>query len=268
MKKIKFILLVLFCSSVASFSQAKTILITDIDDTLKVAHAIDLVEAATYIADAESRFLGMSEVLKIAKLHNPALDITYLTKGPSIIVSEDHRNFLKNGQFPKGTYIARTNIPPETHKLVNIRRILQEQKPDQVIFIGDNGEQDPPTYHQIVQENSKSQIKFLTLIHVVYSTHGKKDVATPLFPEQIGFVSSLEVGLEFLRNNYVSEENARELIRVMAPILADEENNKATGELVFPYFMDCSDFVWRWNQELKTFKDLAPAYKKLRKKCG
>lgn len=254
-------------SLAANLVHAKTIVISDVDDTLKVSHAIDLVDAAAYATDIDSRFLGMSEVLQIIKLHDPKAAITYLSRGPEFVIAETHKNFLRNGNFPAGDYIARTNLPLEQHKAIHIREILKREKPDTVIMIGDNGEQDPQTYHQIFQENIQSGIRFLPYIHIVYSKNSSVDRGTTLFPEQVGFASAVELAIDLAKNNLVSQENAQELLRTMGPILVNEPAGKAYGEMVWASFSKCTDFVWKWNSELAKYQGLKAVQVRIQKQC-
>lgn len=256
-------------------AQAKTIIVTDIDDTIKVSHATDIIgDAPSYATDSDSRFLGMSEALYILQLADPTAEIIYLSNAPRFLVKEVVDRFLKLHfalPFKQGEYIPRPNLTSTQHKLINLRRIIRQNKPDTLVLIGDNGEKDVTIYHQIINEFKKSKVKILSYIHVVYSakaTAKSSNRGSKLFPEQIGFVSAIELVLDLQRHSLVSERDTQELIRQMAPIMAKEEDHRAYGELVFPYFMDCSDFVWKWNAELEKYKELDLVYNKLKLKCG
>lgn len=261
------IFLVLTLLNCANFAFAKTVLITDIDDTVKVSHVLDLFDAALYAQDTKSRFLGMKEVLSLVRKQDPRVDITYLSRGLKFIIEDTHRKFLTQNNFPEGTYICREDLPADEHKLFHIRKILKEQNPDKVIFIGDNGEMDSLVYHTIVEENKNSTIEFVTLIHLVYSSKNKDETGVVLFPEQVGWATSLEAALELQKHQLIGQSEMQNFIHAMIPFLADESKSIAHHEFIFPDFMDCSDFVWRWNDEIKIFKDLAQAQRNIMKNC-
>ncbi len=66
-----------------SVGQAKTLLVSDVDDTIKLANVLDLSSAASYSFDEKSRFLGMSELFDLIKKDTSDLSIYYVSRAPA-----------------------------------------------------------------------------------------------------------------------------------------------------------------------------------------
>lgn len=237
-----FILLFIFISTIA---QAKVVLVSDIDDTLKIANVQDLDSAAVYALDDESRFLGMSELLNLLKVDHPDMPIYYLSKAPQWLMGTTHLAFLRNGGFPAGLYIPRTNLGADVHKLINLRAILAAEQPDTVILLGDNGEQDSANYEQI--KNEYPNVQFYQYIHLIYANHGREEVGTIPFPDQVGYATAAELSLSLARAELLSDVSTSWMMTNVASTIVRQSLDLKMGEVAFPRFMRCNDLVWRWD---------------------
>lgn len=256
---------------VFSFSaHAQVLFVSDVDDTIKLANVQDLADSAQYAFDDKTRFMGMSELYNTIASERSDLYMVYLSKAPEWFMAKTHRSFLKNGKFPQGFYIGRTNLAADVHKLENIRKLMNVVKPKKVIFIGDNGEQDPTVYGQIAKEYANQGIEFHQFIRIVYSKSLFIDWGTELAPSQIGFVSPFEIAVELEKANLISATSVQNLINKVGPqfVKVPLIFNVDGYNIAFPDFVNCSDYVWRWDGSLNQYKGLSSIKKRITNRCA
>jgi hypothetical protein len=239
-----------------------TLLVTDVDDTIKVANIASLSGAAIYSFDEQSRYAGMPELFRLLKKANPDLEVYYLSNAPTWYMQATHENFLGNGHFLKGTYIGRSQYPSDTHKILSLREIIDQTSPDKVVFLGDNTEADPQVYAKIVGEYSSSNIQFYTFIRQVVAGAGILD-------GQVGFVSPVEVALTLGDVGFIPQDDTFDnFINRMVPKILSKKLSDATGVVAFPYFVDCRDFVWRWDNHVPQFPILNKYKDQTEERCS
>lgn len=257
----KIIIYLVFITSISG-AQTRVSLISDVDDTLKISEVLHPISAAWRAADSKSYFLGMPELFQGILQQNPQTRISYVTAAPGFLVGKTHLKILQN--FPSGKYYPRSQLSSKEHKLNTIRQIIKQDRPQLVLFFGDNAEGDPLVYKQIENEFAPSGIQFLTFIRINYSFSSQieKTGDTQLFlsPPQSGqmnFVSPIEVSVLLYQRQLLSLEGARWMNDVLIPLLVQEPENLDRGVIAFPRFMDCRDFVWplgvskiSWNIDL------------------
>lgn len=219
--------------SLISVLQAKTVVISDIDDTLKMSHVTSIRGMAGRAFLTGITFKGMPELLReIAKVKDVE-GFYYLSAAPAFLMKKSHQKFLTENNYPMGTMILRDDEPKATHKLVNIRKILNKENPDQVIMLGDNGEQDSDIYKTISEEFPR--VQFHTFIHYVYPN--------AINGGQHAFATSLEVLLTLIDESILKLPSLV-LANKMALEIASEENTGRFDVQYFPHFMDCSGYDW------------------------
>lgn len=250
MKNLIAIVLLLF--SIAG--QAQTLLVSDVDDTIKLANVKDLSSAAHYAFDEESRFLGMSELYNLIVKDRPETEVVYLSRAPEWFMGRTHRKFLRNGKFPQGTYIPRTDYSSDIHKIQTLRDLLEEKKPRKVILIGDNGEQDAEIYAQIVKEYANQGVEFYQFIRVVYSKNAYMDGGALLLQDQMGFVTPVEMALELEKNHLLETSSVQWVMEKLVPQILMQKSHAAEGEVAFPFFVSCGDLKWTWDDSLARFE--------------
>ncbi|WP_374028680.1 phosphatase domain-containing protein [Bdellovibrio bacteriovorus] len=246
-------------------ASAQTLFVSDVDDTIKLANVKDLAEAARYAFDDESRFMGMSELYHLLKRDQPDIHVVYLSKAPEWFMGGTHRRFLKNGNFPEGRYIPRTNYDSDVHKLKTLRGLIAEIKPQKVILIGDNGEQDADIYKAIADENPG--VEFTQFIRIVYSRNSFVEWGARLHDGQVGFVTPIEVALDLEEKRFLTLSSLQSLVNEMAPKILMQKSHGAKGEVAFPYFMNCRNFVWKWDASLPRFEILEMFKARLADRC-
>lgn len=237
--------MIAFVLFLTCYAQARTLVVSDVDDTIKVAHISSAVDSAAYALDAKTRFYGMSEVYQLLSIdQKEQTDFVYLSRAPEWLMGKTHRRFLKNGSFPEGTYVSRTTLPSETHKLTELRRIINEIRPEKVILIGDDTEQDAFVYKQTAQEFSKQGVEFYQFIHVV---DGKK----VLQPGQIAFVTSIDLAWDLQEENLLQMTSLEWVVENLLPSVLKPELIGDSKQIPIPSFVNCKNFSWKADREMK-----------------
>lgn len=236
---LKLLFVLIYFYSELSFS--KTLIVTDIDDTIKIAHVLE--EPVSYATEYESRFKGMSDLYHALLNELPDSKIVYLTNAYSFIMKNNHKKFLSQGGFPKGELLLRSFGEGSDYKKVQLRNLIHRENPDQVILLGDNGEMDIDHYDVIAREFKSENIQFYQYVRILYSPIAK-DKILPLRANQVGFVTPIEIVLNLKNKKVVSERFSQELFQIIgSEIMSDVPTAKYTPQY-FPNWMRCEKFEW------------------------
>lgn len=240
----KNIFLLVFILLTHSFANAKVLVISDIDDTLKVTNLHSNLGAGSSLFDRYSHFAGMAELFKLIQLAQADVDFHYVSLAPQFLMEKAHHQFLKVNNFPiTGLHTNPGIIQDPNLKQKAIRTLIKKVQPDLVIYFGDNGQYDTLVYRQMA--NEFKEIPSITYIREAYSK-----ITSDIFPTltgQVGFVTSLEVTMDLIQkgilpmNSYLPMEK-----HIYEAILADD-GDEHFGKMVFPHWQDCGDLIWRWN---------------------
>lgn len=236
----------------------KLLLISDIDDTIKVSHVLNKADAVSRAADVTTPFTGMAQLYQWVVNSNKNTQIVYLSNAPEEVAGIpafkiSHQTFLNYNHFPEGELDLRGDLFDKNFKITEIRRLLTNEKPDIVIFVGDNGERDAEIYHQATLEFAQSGIQFHTFIHQLYSKEKSffkpdflEELGHSLFSEQSGFVTPIEIALQLKDESLISAEGLQWMLQNVAPYIAQEKTFKWDGlkQITFPFFSNCADFDW------------------------
>lgn len=274
------IILITFLSGFAFSSEAKKVLlVSDIDDTIKISHVLNKESAAARATNITAVFTGMSQLYQLIT-REKNVQVTYLSNAPDEIAGLSpiralHQKFLNYNHFPAGDLLLRKNLQDQNHKITQLRRLINENKPDVMILIGDNGERDAEIYHQFSEENK--DVKMITFIHLLYSVNPKStisrilngyfstDTGKPTYNEQFGFVTPIEIALQLNAEGLLSNESQQWMVDKIAPVIVRQTRSRLDiiGETTFPAFEDCSDFTWRW----PVFREITPLVEKIKLEC-
>ncbi len=227
---------------VFSSAQAKTILISDIDDTIKNSHVLDKSDAFFNANNTENLVLGMNIVYHAVKVKDPSVKFFYVTNAPKFLMSSSHSEFLSLNKFPVGSLRLRHSLFQNDFKITEIRKILKAEHPDTVILTGDNGEKDIFVYEQMKRENP--QIHFLTYIHLIYSRLNRENPGAVMLPGQVGFATSLDLILQLQKEGFVTSTETVSFVNGFIKSFAEEDDMAEVGRVAIPFWMDCRDFTW------------------------
>ncbi|MCK6596976.1 MAG: DUF2183 domain-containing protein [Bdellovibrionaceae bacterium] len=217
-----------------------TLVISDIDDTIKNSFVLDKMEMVENTFKSDVPFKGMAELYNILKAKNPTTEFVYLSNALDFISETSHRTLLLKGHFPEGRLILRKSLTDKKHKLRVITKLILDEKPDKVILIGDNGESDVSIYDQV--KKLFSDLNIIVAIHTVYNSGGSNNKGAALFVDQVPFVTAIDLSQEFLNLDLISLEH----FQIFAAFYVNHlQNEKASihGSFVLPLWVRCSDFV-------------------------
>lgn len=147
---------------------ASSLLITDVDDTIKDSRVRDYWEMIKRgpRTGPEMMIPGMRELLYRAVENGHADKLYYVSKIPSFL-NDFHYEFLEKNTFPDGVLVTRGF--ERNFKYKNIKSILEYEKPKNLILIGDNGEADAEIYNKIRKYAEQRNIKVRIFIRRAYS---------------------------------------------------------------------------------------------------
>lgn len=270
---VKTLILFLVIAPLTLFAQTKPkiLIISDIDDTIKVSHVISYKSWNPSVLfrtwDSNTPFSGMASLYQLILNENPGINkVAYLSNAPSKNTAIDylqtsHENFLKNNNFPQGQLILRDVIFDSDHKIKSIRKLVAENKPDLVIMVGDNGENDINTYQQARQELDSQRIHNLIYIHQLYSSKDENEVGKLVLPGQTGYATSVEVSLDLKQKGLLSDQAMSWMFEKVIPHILSMRYNffDILSSISFPAFKKCDDFRWIWpvekNAALREYKE-------------
>lgn len=234
----------IFITLFVGFSaNAGTILISDIDDTIKVSHVRSVSGVLRNMRKINKRFVGMPEVY--AYLQNvKGVEINYVSNAFQGSMAELHKAFLARNGFPVAGAYFRTL---RTNKDLIIPEVIKSKKPDRVILVGDDGQQDPWTYQRVTTAAEFSNVGFVTFIHEIY---GIQHDAYPGRGGRYGYITSVELVMGLLNEGILNFDDVTvlvpELLRLIQENLALDDETLEDGPETFPKWLYCAGFEWIW----------------------
>lgn len=262
---------VLFCSLVLSlkvYSQSKVTLISDIDDTIKRTHIVGNVNLwradlpFSGGASVSNEFSGLSIVYRSFYCQNENEDlaescmqrlslkedslrqVSYVTGAPGKLVALG-AGLISNLGFPAGEIFGRPDMDISTgdFKKQRIESLIRNMESDrEIILVGDNGEHDPEVFHHI--EKLFPDREITSFVHVVYGTDEnvkEEHRGAKLFPGQIPFITSVDLGIHLLNRGLIKEEVLLPITDKVIELLSSKEDDDY--EQVIPKWMDCSEYM-------------------------
>lgn len=248
MKTIYLAFVVFFLSFQAS---AKVLVVSDIDDTLKVTHVLSKGGQFTSVFDNNSRFVGMAELFRLIDQSYEDVEFHYVSLAPRFLMEAQHQAFLQNNGFPVDGLYTNPGIKQDPNlKQKVIRKLMSSLQPELVIYFGDNGQFDTAVYDQMSREFP--QIPSVTYIREAYSSSGK--IPYPTRPGQVSFVTSLELSLDLISRGLIPESTYLPMESLVYERMLRDDGHERFGEMVFPWWLDCRDMTWPWEMESPTAK--------------
>lgn len=250
---------------VGDLSQVETLLISDVDDTLKVAHVLNKLDLIQNGMRTDNPFLGMSSLYQMRLKNEPGLVIAYVSNAYEIIMDGKHNELLKKAKFPAGEVLLRKNPTDNEHKNNAIRALVAKYNPKKMVLIGDNAEGDPEIYAKASEEFKRLDIE--VYIHQIYSTKSSKEKGTELHPGQIGYVTAVDLAMMWFGQNFIRQSDMQNWVSQIVPLVLKEKENLSSGALAFPSWMNCKDFTPPANELLNN--DLLSQYvEKRNRRCS
>jgi hypothetical protein len=176
--RFKFLIL-LFFLCLSSLLQAQTLVVSDIDDTLRLIHrrSWDMLEQVNNATDNNKIFSGMKKILY--SLNANGDKIHYVTAAPEVLAGFGW-SFLNYQVLPqRENYHYRSLLDGmATYKTQTILGLIAQLRPQKVILIGDNGEKDSVAYAEVQRQlvARKSPVRVYAYLHKLYGQNSFTDV--------------------------------------------------------------------------------------------
>jgi phosphatidate phosphatase APP1 len=219
-------------------AQAETLLVSDIDDTIKVSHVLGSQAALENVPHFNNVFLGMPELYQFLA-RDSKIKFAYVSNAPSKLMYYPQRLFLSYNSFPEGEMYLKQNLFDKDHKVNAISNLILTLHPTQLILIGDNGEKDSETYAEI--QKRFPQIPTQTFIHQLYSVNSKSETGHVLQPGQIGYASAVDLAFQLKKSGSFNETSYQTFLMTVAPPIVFQEDGLYYGSIAFPAWLNCKD---------------------------
>lgn len=187
---------------VASPLHAKTLVVSDIDDTIKLTDVLNtntqIVRNALF---SKTAFSGMSALYR--ELDKKGAVIKYVSGSPTYIRPILNK-FMAHNQFPQpqNMVLREKGAVQYSHKLNSIKKLIEVERPDEIILIGDDGEKDPEIYDII----SKQFPRKVSGIYI----RAIQNASLPSNGLMRNFFSAVEIaGVENIKGNLSSQSVSR-----------------------------------------------------------
>ena len=251
----------------------KVLLISDIDDTIKVSHVLSYKSwdpsVILRIIDTTAPFKGMASLYQTLKNQNYAqFNMVYLSNALSkesgfSFVEESHKKLIKNNGFPAGDLLLRDFAFDKEHKINGIREVVKKYNPTVVIMVGDNGEQDASIYSQAAEELKAQGIYSVTYIHQLYWSQSEEEKGQLLKAGQIGYATPFEIAYDLYFRKLMNQSSIDWMVKNIIPDITNENSDFFLIDILttvtFPSFKNCADFKWIWpiqnSPEITQFKN-------------
>lgn len=152
-----FILALLFLSPGAALAQDQVI-ISDLDETLRIANVEKSAKAGMKLAGGIKPYEGLTAIFQDLKLKNPTAKFYYLSNSFTFLY--DGVRWVKKHKLPEGVVFQRsTGDRSLTYKAEKLREIRALHPSASIMMFGDNIERDPVFYKNFKEESQLADAK-------------------------------------------------------------------------------------------------------------
>lgn len=210
---------------------SKTIVISDVDDTIRsINRYADYLEQLSNAMDPQRAFGGMS--LIYSDLNAAGAEIYYVSGAVEPLIGYS-RDFLNVSQFPQAENFYHRGWFEDTYdfKVRTIMKLLKNHSNDNIVLIGDNGERDVAVYAQVAKRYPNAFI----YIHKLFE--GGQSMTVP--STQNKFLSAADLAIKLRQIQLLSSD---EVQVIHSQIIVDlTTSNSYFADLVFPPWAQVTD---------------------------
>lgn len=233
------------CFTQISLAKSRVLVISDVDDTIKLSNVRSTIDKGFNAFMDFNAFLGMADLYQAIE-RQPETSIYYVSNAPSFLMHSRHTEFLNQFGFPQLWNLrTRPDSSDQSFKVQTILQLVDQEQPEVLVLIGDNGEHDPLTF-QIVRETlaATRPVYVLSFVHKVYATVDRDDEPLdPLTNNELLFVTPIEVGMHLMRFGILPLSTFHHVAqRIIPEILVD--GHLPVNSRSFPEWKDCSYYEW------------------------
>ena len=267
----KLLLFLLICGNVFG---AQLVLISDIDDTIKITGVKDPKMMMAY-GMRDEEFFGLDSLYNFFLCHQGPKDcletggrgvfdknLIYVTGQPGPLHKLGEK-FLRKNNFPMAPNILWKDSKQSTldFKKEIIEKYIKMSSPNnKYILVGDNGEYDAQVYQYITGKYGDRVLA--SFIHMLYLPAGEKH---QLLPGQIAYLTSVDLAVHFFNMKEIDGDSLQKIIDAGNKEILNKDNN-----LLKPWFA-CKYFKFKnWFPEIQGHSASLQMFKKAlfeSKKC-
>lgn len=234
---------------------AKTLVISDIDDTIRLTHrTADLLEQLSYVSDPTLAFKGLPEIYRSLDQNGAVIAYVSGTVAPISGFAED---LLEENDFPQSEnfYFKGWFDDTKDFKVQAIESLIISTRPDDILLIGDNGEADVAAYELIAQRYSNVTV----YMHKLYSGPGHEVPTT-----QNIFLTGADLALDLHQKQMLTEDQTQEAVSIVSQATASGSGKEQS--LVLPAWAtpsyeevtglySSSSLYPKWQSDLEVIRD-------------
>lgn len=237
----KLLLFLLLCGNVFG---AQVILISDIDDTIKITAIKDPRFIAYGMRDEE--FFGLSTLYNSFLCNQGPADclqtggrgvfdknVVYVTGSPGKLHKLGEKFLIKN-VYPIPQNLLWKDAKESTLEFKKgiIEKYIKMGPPNnKYILVGDNGEYDPKVYEYIVAKYSNQILG--SFIHMLYLPAGEKH---KLLPGQIPYLTSVDLAVHFFNLKQINGDQLQKIIDSGNKEVLNKNNNLVKSWFACKYY--------------------------------
>ncbi len=247
--------------------KAKTMIISDIDDTIKISHilgykfsALRMKKEFTGLSALYNAFICNKEESQKKRtycknnrglVHSDKRWVNYVTGAPGRL-QVFGREFLSLTSYPQGVVKGKGSHSVGTHefKRSEISNIIKNTNMNSYILIGDNGEHDPIAYYEASQKFPKKDINMY--LHKIYSLDNNEDeVGKKLEKNQVPYLTASDLAVHFYKKKLIEE---KDVLRISKLVLSDLQHPDNFENVIASWFR-CTDFFNEYDYPKVTLKE-------------
>jgi hypothetical protein len=194
------------------------LLISDVDDTVKITHVRRRLRAVVRGLFRRTVYGGMAALYR-----EMAADIVFLSGSPQFLEKRLHRTLVHRSGFPAGRFILR-NWLTERDIVAFKRRHLAavlDACPTQAILIGDDTEHDPELFREAASKARPGQVAAIYI---------RQNLHQPLPADVVGFATAFDLALH---EHLAGRLQLPQVVRVAEAVIAA---GRAEVRLLWPAF--------------------------------
>lgn len=154
----RFIVLAAFILTSQLVMAKELVVISDLDETLRIANVEKKVKAGVKIMTGVKPYEGLTAIFQEIKAKNPETTFYYLSNSFSFLYNGE--KWTKKNGLPKGVVLQRAlKDKSDTFKPIKLKEIVAKHSGASFLMFGDNIEKDPIFYRNIIEETNLSDVQ-------------------------------------------------------------------------------------------------------------
>lgn len=155
---LKLAVLTLLVLNVSSLWAKELVIISDLDETLRVANVEKKFKAGLKLIGGVKPYEGLTAIFQDIQLKNPDTKFYYLSNSYPFLYNG--KKWIKENGLPAGEVFQRSlKDKSDTFKPQKLKLIGAKHTDASILMFGDNIERDPEFYHQFKEESQLTDVR-------------------------------------------------------------------------------------------------------------